>query len=203
MHSLPVLLGKYGLAVVFGNVLLQQIGVPIPAEPTLVVAGSMTVGGPLSPAMLVAVIMAAALLADSMWFFLGRRYEAGMLRLFARLSRSASHPSRGRDAFARWGLKSLLGAKFLPGVSQLLVPIAGATGVRYRSFILYDVAGTLIWSSLPVGGGILFHQQIDAVLAALSRIGMWVGLAALVLATGILVSRRISVRNVDGAAENR
>jgi membrane protein DedA with SNARE-associated domain len=194
MHPITAHLAQHGVPLVFGNVLLQQIGVPIPAEPTLVVAGSLAAKGLLSPAALVVTTVAAALLADTAWFLLGRRYEATVLRLLARLTRSRDGIGRGRDTFARWGLKAMLLAKFLPGVSQVMVPVAGATGASYRSFILYDVLGTLLWASLPIGGGMLFNQQVDAVLAAMSRIAIWLFLGALVAAAGLIAARRVPAR---------
>ena len=194
MHPLTAHLAQHGAPLVFGNVLLQQIGVPIPAEPTLVVAGSLVAKGLLSPAALVTSTLAAALLADTAWFLLGRRYEATVLRVLARLTRSPDGIGRGRETFARWGLKSMLLAKFLPGVSQVMVPVAGATGASYRSFIVYDVLGTLLWASLPIGSGMLFDQQVDAVLASLSRIGLWLFLGALVLTGGLIAARRMSAR---------
>jgi membrane protein DedA with SNARE-associated domain len=88
----------------------------------------------------------------------------------------------------------MLVAKFLPGVSQVMVPIAGATGIRFRSFVIYDVVGTLFWASLPIGGGMLFNQQVDAVLAAMSRIAVWLFIGALIAAAGVIVSRRALAR---------
>ena len=194
MQTITAHLAQHGVPLVFGNVLLQQLGVPIPAEPTLVVAGSLAAKGLLSPTALVATTVAAALLADTAWFLIGRRYQATVLRLLARLTRSRDGLGRGRETFARWGVKSMLLAKFLPGVSQVMVPVAGATGASYRSFIFYDVLGTLLWASLPIGGGMLFDQQVDAVLAAMSRMAIWLFVGALVAAGGVIAARRMPVR---------
>jgi len=194
MHPITAHLAQHGAPLVFGNVLLQQIGVPIPAEPTLVVAGSLVAKGLLSPTALVITTVAAALLADTVWFVLGRRYEATVLRLLGRLMRSRGGVEGGRETFARWGVKSMLLAKFLPGVSQVMVPIAGATGASYRSFIFYDVLGTLLWASLPIGGGMLFNQQVDAVLAAMSRIAIWLFVGALVVTAALIAARRVPAR---------
>jgi membrane protein DedA with SNARE-associated domain len=195
MHAPTEYLMQHGVTVVFANVLLQQMGAPIPAEPTLVVAGSLAAKGLLSPAAVVLMTVAAALLADAGWFVLGRRYHAGVLRLLARLTRSrAQQAGRGQGAFARWGLKALLVAKFLPGVSQVMVPLAGATGTPVRSFILYDIAGTLLWASLPFGSGVIFHRQVGVVLNSLDRVGLWVLGGALVVTVAVLLSRRLQVR---------
>src|SRR3954462_12802104 len=184
MHPIPAHLAQHGAPLVFGNVLFQQSGVPLPAEPTLVVAGSLAAKGLLSPAALVITTVAAALLADTAWFMLDRRYEATVLRLLARLTRSRDGIGRGRETFSRWGLKSMLLAKFLPGVSQVMVPVAGATRARHPPVIFYDVLGPLLWASLPIGGGMLFNQQVDAVLTAMSRIAIWLFLGVLVAAVG-------------------
>lgn len=194
VHAPTAYLLHHGVTVVFANVLLQQMGAPIPAEPTLLVAGSLAAKGQLSPVAVVLTTVAAALLADAAWFVLGRRYQAGVLRLLARVSRSAQQAGRRRSAFARWGLKALLVAKFLPGVSQTMLPIVGATGTTARSFILYDVAGTLLWASLPFGGGMIFHQQVDVVVHAIDRVGIWVLGGALIMAIGVLLSRRVQAK---------
>jgi len=175
---------------VFANVLLQQAGVPIPAEPTLVVAGSLAAKSLMSRLGLVLVTVAAATLADVSWFVLGRRFGPAILRLVARISAMADRPSgRGEGAFARWGLRSLVVAKFLPGLSQVIVPMSGATGVAFRSFLFYDLLGTLVWSAVPIGSGMIFHEQVDGVLSAMSRVGVWVLLAAVGVGVALLAWR--------------
>jgi membrane protein DedA with SNARE-associated domain len=89
-------------------------------------------------------------------------------------------------------------AKFLPGVSQVIVPMSGATGVAFRSFIFYDLLGTLVWSAVPIGSGMIFHEQVDGVLSAMSRIGIWI-LLAVVAVAGALLARRYVVRGRHGA----
>lgn len=190
MHAISVFLGQHGVGLVFANVLLQQAGVPVPAEPTLVIAGSLAAQGLLSPAALIAVGALAALLADTGWFFLGRRYQFRLLAAVARLFRLTGDVDGLRESFSRWGLKSLLVAKFVPGVSQLLVPIAGASGVRFRAFLAYDLVGALAWTTLPVAAGMVFHQQVDAVLTVLTRVGIALAVVVLGLAGVILLSRR-------------
>jgi membrane protein DedA with SNARE-associated domain len=199
MSGLAARLAHHGLGLVFANVLLQQAGVPIPAEPTLVVAGSLAAKGLMSRVGLVLVTVAAATLADVSWFLLGRRFGPAVLRLAARLSVKADDlSSRGGGTFARWGLRSLVVAKFLPGVSQVVVPMSGATGIAFRSFIFYDLLGTLVWSAVPIASGMVFHEQVDAVLSALARVGVWVLLAALAVGVAWL-ARRFLVRGRHGA----
>lgn len=194
MSGFAAHVAHHGLGLVFANVLLQQAGVPIPAEPTLVVAGSLAAKSLMSRIGLVLVTVAAATLADVSWFVLGRRFGPAVLRFVARFSAKTDRPSSRRSGtFARWGLRSLVVAKFLPGVSQVVVPMSGATGVTFHSFIFYDLLGTLVWSAVPIGSGMIFHEQVDAVLTALSRVGVWVLLASVAVAVALL-ARRYFVR---------
>ena len=197
MNGIASQVAQHGLGLVFTNVLLQQVGVPIPAEPTLVVAGSLAAKRLMSGSQLVAVTIAAATLADLCWFLLGRRWGARVLRFVAKVSGSAWRPSRERaertnGTFARWGPRALVLAKFLPGVSQLIVPMSGATGVPFRSFLFYDLVGTLVWAAVPIGSGMIFHEQVDGVLAAMSRVGLWFLLALAVGAAGAIAWRYAS-----------
>lgn len=194
---------RHGLGLVFANVLLQQAGVPIPAEPTLVVAGSLTAKHLMSRTGLVLVTVAAATLADLCWFLLGRRFGPAVLRFVGRRSARADGPSgRSGAAFGRWGPRSLVFAKFLPAVSQVVVPMSGATGVSFRSFLVYDLLGTLVWSAVPIGSGSIFHDQVDGVLATMGRAGIWMGVAAAVVVVAVFAWRRLARarRVVDGGS---
>ena len=92
--------------------------------------------------------------------------------------------------FARWGLRVLILARFLPGVSQLVVLMAGATGARFRSFLGYDLMGAVLWVTLPIGGGMLFSAQVDRFLTVASRIGSSVLLGGAAVVVILLLSRR-------------
>src|SRR5436309_14448683 len=112
------LIAQYGLTFVFVNVLLEQLGLPIPAAPTLIVAGALSVRGGLRLVDVLAVSVAASLLADSLWYLLGRRLGPGVLKTLCRISLSpASCVRQTSAAFERWGMPSLLVAKFIPGFS--------------------------------------------------------------------------------------
>jgi membrane protein DedA with SNARE-associated domain len=181
-------LARHGAALVFANVLLQQLGVPIPAEPTLILAGALAAKGRVSPWRVVAATIVATTMADAVWFVLGRRYERRLARLFPSLS-----PSRdvGRATrWSRWGVRALLLARFVPGAVQLIVPLAGARQVKLASFLFYDLAGIVLWASLPVTGGMFFHREAEILLQALSAAAPWIGTAAVGAGALALWSRR-------------
>jgi membrane protein DedA with SNARE-associated domain len=191
MNPLSSHVAHYGLPFVAANVFLEQLGVPIPAEPTLVIAGGLAGSGLLSPLGLLAATIAAAIMADSSLFLLGRRWQSAVWRIVGRLSRSGGgSEERAKPVFARWGLRVLVLARFLPGVSQVMVLMAGATGARFRSFLGYDLMGAVLWVTLPIGGGMLFSAQVDRFLTAASRIGSSILLAVIAVVVVLLASRR-------------
>ena len=191
MNPLSTHVAAYGLPFVTANVLLEQLGVPIPAEPTLVIAGALAGGGLLSPWGLLGASVAAAIIADSSLFLLGRRRQSAVWRFVGWVSRSGEgSEERVKPLFGRWGLRALVVARFLPGVSQLMVLMAGATGARFRSFFGYDLFGAVLWVTLPIGGGMLFNAQVDRFLTVVSRVGSSAFLALAAVAVVLLASRR-------------
>lgn len=170
MRGIAEHLVQHGARLVFANVFVQQIGVPVPAEPILFVSGSLAAKGLLSPVRIVVATVAASAIADAIWFVLGRRFGPVLGRLFRRRAAApAQEPAaRGGGWFERWGLRSLLVARFVPGAMQLIVPMAGARQVPFVVFLLYDLLGLVFWASLPLTGGMLFHARLEALFRAFS-----------------------------------
>src|SRR5213082_2143851 len=173
MNSLVHYVLLYGIPLIFINVLLEQLGAPVPAVPALIVAGALSRDGKLSSTNILLAALAASLIADYMWFLLGRRYGYRILRTLCRISLSPDSCVRDTEArFERWGLKSLLIAKFIPGFSTVAPPLAGASGRGTLAFVIYDGIGALIWAG-AVAAGRAFHPAIDRLLAALENLGGW------------------------------
>ncbi|HLK89504.1 MAG TPA: VTT domain-containing protein [Polyangia bacterium] len=170
MQPIAEHLVRHGASLVFANVFVQQIGVPLPAEPVLFLSGSLAAKGLLSPVRVAAATVVAAAIADAIWFLLGRRFGPAVRRLFRRRSkaRPAEPTQRSGGWFERWGLRALLVVRFLPGGAQLIVPVAGARQVPFGVFFLYDLAGIVLWAALPFAGGMFFHGKLEALLRALS-----------------------------------
>ena len=171
---------RYGVSLVFLNVFAEQIGAPVPAVPTLIVAGALARNGQMSSThMILIAAVAASLIADWIWFLLGRHYGYRILRTLCRISLSPDSCVRDTEArFERWGLKSLLFAKFIPGFSTVAPPLAGAGKRSTAAFLLYDGVGALLWAGAAVAVGRLFHRQIAEVLTKLEDLGGWALVAA-------------------------
>ena len=167
------LLARYGLALVFANVLVEQIGIPVPAIPTLVVAGALAADGELSIASILAAATLACFIADGVWYLAGRRYGLGILRLLCRISLSPDSCVRQTEnQFARWGLASLVLGKFVPGIATVAPPLAGAMRIGAVRFIIFNTLGSFLWAAVSVGAGVLFHEQITSLLERFEEMGV-------------------------------
>lgn len=164
------LISQYGLAVVFGNVLIEQIGIPVPAIPTLVVAGALGIAGKLSLAAVFAVALAACLIADVAWYVAGRVYGNRVMKMLCRISLTPdSCVSQTQERFERWGVNALVVAKFVPGISLLAPPLAGATRIGWMRFLVFNTVGGALWVAAGMVGGMLLGSQVERLLAFLDR----------------------------------
>ena len=174
MHRLIAALLRYGIPLVFANVFLEQIGAPIPAVPTLIVAGALARDGRISSTYVLGSAVIASIIADWIWFLLGRRYGYRILRTLCRISLSPDSCVRETEAhFDRWGMKSLLFAKFIPGFSTVAPPLAGAMKASTLEFLIYDAFGAFFWAGAAVAGGRAFHHAIEKLLKRLEDLGWW------------------------------
>jgi membrane protein DedA with SNARE-associated domain/rhodanese-related sulfurtransferase len=168
-----------GLGFVFLNVLLQQLGLPVPTVPTLVVAGAVAASGKMSASALYALAVAACVIADSTWYLAGRRYGGRVMSLLCRVSLSPdSCVSQTQGAFERWGARALLVAKFVPGLALIGPPLAGATRMHFGRFVVFTALGAALWVGAALLAGALLRTQIERLLPQAVQVG---GTAALVL----------------------
>jgi membrane protein DedA with SNARE-associated domain len=145
---------------VFGVVLVEQIGLPIPAFPILIVAGAFAVDGGISWPAALAVSLLACLISDYFWFRAGRYFGKRILRLLCQISLSPDYcVSQTEDNFNRWGPKALVVAKFIPGFNTIAPPLAGALGTSNATFLGFSVAGALLWSGSGIALGAAFHPD--------------------------------------------
>ncbi|TAN54211.1 MAG: hypothetical protein EPN19_07270 [Betaproteobacteria bacterium] len=174
---------EYGLLAVFGFVLLEQLGAPIPALPVVLLAGARAHDDPVFGAYALAISVLACSIADLAWFWAGRRYGYRVLKLLCRISLSPDSCVRETETnYERRGVATLVIAKFVPGLATVAPPVAGALGLSVSSFLIYNGAGAALWSGTGLILGLVFHSQIDWLLDRLVALGG----AALVLVVGAL-----------------
>jgi membrane protein DedA with SNARE-associated domain/rhodanese-related sulfurtransferase len=193
MSQLSLLIQQYGVLIVFGTVLLEQFGLPIPAFPVLVLAGAMAMEGGASWQLSLLAVLLACLICDYFWFSAGRYYGKRVLRLLCRISLSPdSCVNQTEDRFRRYGPKSLLVSKFVPGFNTIAAPMSGALGTPARVFLGFSSSGALLWGGAGLALGALFHDSVDRVLVALETMG---GAALMVL--GALLALFIAYKYVE------
>jgi membrane protein DedA with SNARE-associated domain/rhodanese-related sulfurtransferase len=172
MANLILLLQEYGVLIVFAVVLIEQIGMPIPAFPLLIVSGAMSVDGDTHWSAVLAVAMLACLISDSFWFRAGRFYGKRILKLLCKISLSPDYcVSQTEDNFNRWGPKALIVAKFIPGFNVIAPPLAGAMGTPRNTFLCFAVMGSFLWAGTGIAIGAFFHTSVDQLLDILSTMG--------------------------------
>ncbi len=195
---------RHGVALVGLNVLLQQLGLPIPSVPTMMVAGALALDGRISGAGAFTVAVAASVVADVLWFAGGRRFGYRVLKLLCRMSLSPDACVRQTEGiFERWGFYSLVVSKFVPGFSTVAPPMAGALRMRMPQFLLATVASAVLWVGAAMGAGALFRREIEWLLGWMSRHAALAGLALGVL-LAIYVAHKAwqrwkLARHVEGA----
>jgi len=172
VNKLVAYVAQYGVMLVFANVVVEQIGIPIPAIPTLLVAGSLVRAGKLSFLALLAAAVAASLIVDTAWYFLGRRYGRRVLKTICRISLSPDSCVRQTEStFQKWGMASVVAARFITGFSTVAPPLAGAMGASLLTFLFYDSLGTVLWAGSGLLLGFVFHRAIEDVLGFLEGLG--------------------------------
>jgi len=155
--------------VVFLNVLAQQAGLPVPAVPTLLLAGSLALSSGQLASMLAVAILASAI-ADWMWYLAGRAFGYRVLSGLCRLSiNPGSCVSQTEARFLRWGLGSLVIAKFIPGFSTVAPPIAGALRMALPGFLLAAASGAALWAGLALVVGWVLRSEVQATIGMLDQ----------------------------------
>jgi membrane protein DedA with SNARE-associated domain len=182
VFSLGQLLLRHGYWVLFVYVLAVGIGLPIPADPLLLLMGALVGNNQYSFFVSLVIAMVAAMIGDIFWYQLGRLRGRWVLAFLCKLSFEPDACVRKTEvAFAKRGAAALLFAKFVPGIGLLSVSLAGVSGLRFWLFLLADGAGCALWVSSYLLLGRIFHRQLDVLFAWLGLFGRRAGLVVAVL----------------------
>jgi membrane protein DedA with SNARE-associated domain len=172
MHSLLQFLIDHGYAVIVAWVFLEQAGLPLPSSPLLLAAGALCGTAHLNLALSLFLAVGASVLADTLWFQAGRHQGIKVLQWLCRITLEPdSCVRRTEGLFERQGARSLLIAKFIPGLSAVATPLAGIFHMRLRRFLLFDAFGALLWAGTFLGLGYLFSTEIERIAARASQLG--------------------------------
>jgi membrane protein DedA with SNARE-associated domain/rhodanese-related sulfurtransferase len=185
MNTLFEFLIQHGTMVVFAAVFAGQIGLPLPVVPWLLAAGALAVQGKMSLLALLGVTVVASLLADMIWFYLGRYYGSRVLGILCRFSlEPGSCVARTQNIFERHGMRGIVFAKFIPGLSMIARPLAGSSRVSAGTFAFFEGISAILYGGLFILLGALFSHQLIQIMDALASLGH----KALLLILGLVVA---------------
>src|SRR5262245_17991309 len=185
MSDVLAFLVRHGPGFLFVAVFVEQLGLPVPAAPVLVAAGALAAGSQINWVAALFAPVLGAMLADLLWFQIGRARGARIMGFLCRISLEPdSCVHRTADVFSRYGAATILGAKFVPGLSLVMPPLAAISNISLRRFLLFDSLGSGLYAGSYLLLGLLFSQQLVQVLDILSQIGR----SALVLLLSLLAA---------------
>lgn len=147
----------YRYLILFGWVLGEQLGVPVPSVPLIITAGTLAATHRMNLAASLGLVVLASLIGDTFWYALGKRYGSRVLQLLCKLSfESDTCVVKTEGYFENRGPSTLVISKFVPGLNTVAPPIAGELGMPFGKFLVYDLAGILLWALAALGGGYFF-----------------------------------------------
>lgn len=166
------LFNQYGLPIVFAAVFFEQLGLPVPAQPFLIAAGALVANGQFSPAAIFFTALVASAIGDSVWYLAGRQYGQRIVELLCRISLSPDYCVRETEIhYERWGRLTLILGKFIPGISTIAPPLAGAMKMDWASFLILNGIGATLWIATGLLAGIFFHVQILFLIEYVDTLG--------------------------------
>ena len=185
----------YGYIVLFLWIAAEQLGMPLPSVPLLITAGTLTATHQMRLSLVIVAAVAACMVSDSLWYYMGKRFGGAVVRLLCRLSfESTTCVRRTENRFQKYGAWALLFAKFVPGLSTVAAPLAGQTGMPFRSFFQADLAGAVIWSLSMTLIGRFFGDVMKHHPAGLHTLTQSAGVLFLLVIVALLASRVLKQR---------
>ena len=179
MSSFTQLLLRHGYYFVFCYLFAVGIGLPIPADPVLLIAGALVGDHHYNFFAAFFAALVPAIAADYIWYEVGRRKGTSVLRLLCRLTIEPDTCVRTAESnFTSRGASTLYLAKFVPGLSLISMPMAGVIGMSRRRFLIADTIGCTLWVSAYMLVGVLFHRYVESLIVQLGLFGHRAGVVA-------------------------
>jgi len=187
----------YGYVLLFAWVLVEQLGIPLPATPVLLAAGALSAENELSFPLALLSGFLASLIADTVWFHVGRRYGHLVLRLLCKMSLEPTVcVRRTQESYSRRQALTLMTAKFVPGLATMAPPIAGQNGMSYLNFLFFDGIGATLWVGTLLFVGRVFGKALQRDPRMLDWAGQFSAALLVLGIAGFLVARVIRRRMV-------
>ncbi len=187
---------QWALLLLFGLVLLESFGLPLPGETALIACAVLASQGALAIESVIAIAILAAVLGDNLGYWTARRGGRALLLGWSMTRRPAErYLATGERFFARHGGKTVFIGRFVPVLRFTAAWVAGLSRMHWWRFFAWNAAGGIVWAT---GVGLVSYFLGSAVANAIGTYGLLAGGGAIVLATlGYLVVRRLQKRTID------
>ena len=196
LHSLEPTLNQFGYLAVFGVVLLEDFGVPLPGE-TILILGAVYAGTGRLNVLLVGLLgFLGAVVGDNIGFAIGHFGGRPLIERFGRyIFLTPARIAEATRFFERHGAWIIVVARFIEGLRQANGIIAGTTGMHWARFLLFNALGAALWVGVWTSAGYFFGNHIDAIYKAITTYGLFVGIALAVLLIAYIVRRVLRARS--------
>ena len=183
------LFARYGYAVVFGGVLLENTGLPVPGETALLAGAALAHYGQLSLTWVIAAAIAGAILGDNLGFFIGRRGGRRIAERHGwRIGLTAERLVEFDRFFARHGPKTVFAARFIAGLRVVGAVLAGGSGMKWPVFLFYNATGAVVWCTVIACAGYSLAYSWETLERWIGRSGLMA--LALIVALGLFALMR-------------
>lgn len=180
--ELSRLIGQYGSWIVGGVICLESMGLPLPGETMLIAAGIYAASHPdLDIVHVIAAAVCGAILGDNIGYLLGRTLGYALLRRYGRyVGLDARRIEMGRYLLARYGGALVFFGRFIAILRTCAAWFAGAGGLSWGRFLLFNALGGITWTAVYGLGGYLLGDQIHRFVGP-------VGIALAVVGGGVIL----------------
>jgi membrane protein DedA with SNARE-associated domain len=205
LHTLEPTLNHHGYLAVFGLVLLEDFGVPVPGETILILAAVYAGAGRLSLPLVALLGFAGAVVGDNIGFGIGHFGGRALVERYGRyIFLTPERIDKATGFFERHGGKIIVIARFVEGLRQANGIIAGITGIHWLKFLIFNMIGAALWVGVWVVVGYFSGSHITTIYNTVTRYSTYFGIAVglLILAW---IARRVwrwrARRRAQGAAD--
>ncbi|HEU0317538.1 MAG TPA: DedA family protein [Solirubrobacteraceae bacterium] len=177
-----------GYPVLFALVMVESMGIPVPGETSIILAGLAANQGNLSIELVILVAAAAAIVGDNIGFEVGRRGGRVLLEKPGRFERQRRQMLAVADPFfARHGPKAVFFGRWIAGLRVWAALFAGTSEMRWRTFFVWNAAGGLGWAASVALAAYFGGKAVEQVVA---QVGLYGGIAVAVVLVGLLLLHR-------------
>ena len=193
-QALLDLVQRFGYLIVFLGVGVESMGVPVPGETVLIIGAVLAGHGHLdAPGVAVAGLL-GAVLGDNTGYYIGRRWGRRLIatRAFRRIY-NENRLAAAEDYFQRHGWTAVFIGRFIAILRIFAGPLAGLHHMPWRTFLIANASGAVLWVAAVVTAGLLVGGNLDHIVNLVSRAG-YIGLALIAALVMLFVAWRVARR---------